>query len=73
MPLAFPAYPANLSKIMIKEALVKKFIADAKAEVQKELLQELGDLITEKYSELEEEISQLKEKLEAVKPVEGWL
>jgi hypothetical protein len=50
---------------------VEEFVKDGT--MKKELLEELGDLMTQKFSELEEEISQLKEKLEIVKPDEGWL
>jgi hypothetical protein len=57
---------------MLSEKLVKGFIDKAKADVKKELLEELGDLITEKYSALEEKIDDMLLKLEKVKPDSGW-
>lgn len=47
---------------MLSEAIVNKYIDKAKEQIKKELLDELGELITQKYTELEEAINELKEK-----------
>lgn len=51
-------------KMEISETVVKTFIENAKAELKKELIDELGEIITGKYEELEEKITELKADLE---------
>lgn len=50
---------------MITEAMVKTYIEAAKAELKEQLLEELGELITSKYEDLD------KKKADKINPPDG--